>query len=73
MLIEAVRMVERGDSTVADIDEAMRLGAKHPVGPLALVDMVGLDIIKDILDGNVLQNKILPIVLSCIIEKLVLT
>jgi 3-hydroxybutyryl-CoA dehydrogenase len=42
--LEAMRMVEEGVASAADIDTAMRLGYKHPVGPLALTDMVGLDV-----------------------------
>jgi 3-hydroxybutyryl-CoA dehydrogenase len=46
--LEAVRMVEAGVATAADIDTAMTLGYKHPVGPLRLTDMVGLDVRLDI-------------------------
>ena len=42
--MEAIRMVEDGVASVADIDTAMVLGYKHPVGPLKLTDMVGLDV-----------------------------
>lgn len=42
--LEAVRMVEEGVAPAADIDAAMRLGYKHPVGPLRLTDLVGLDV-----------------------------
>ncbi|KAH8921931.1 hypothetical protein BT69DRAFT_1263978 [Atractiella rhizophila] len=42
-LLEAMRMVERGDATAKDIDIAMRLGAGYPMGPLALADLIGLD------------------------------
>jgi 3-hydroxybutyryl-CoA dehydrogenase len=41
---EAMRMVEEGVATVDDIDKAMMLGYGHPVGPLQLTDMVGLDV-----------------------------
>lgn len=41
---EAIRLVEEGVSTVEDIDTAMRRGAGHPMGPLKLLDMVGLDV-----------------------------
>lgn len=44
-------MLERGDAVLEDIDEAMRLGAGHPMGPLSLADYVGLDTVKFILDG----------------------
>jgi len=50
-LCEAVRMLERADATADDIDQAMKLGAGHPMGPLALADYVGLDTVKFILDG----------------------
>ena len=42
--IEAIRMVEEGVASAADIDAAMTLGYKHPVGPLRLTDLVGLDV-----------------------------
>jgi 3-hydroxybutyryl-CoA dehydrogenase len=41
---EAMRMVEEGVASPADIDTAMRLGYGHPMGPLALSDLVGLDV-----------------------------
>lgn len=41
---EAMRMVEEGVASPADIDAAMRLGYGHPMGPLALSDLVGLDV-----------------------------
>ena len=40
---EAMRMVEEGVASAADIDTAMRLGYRHPMGPLELADLVGLD------------------------------
>jgi 3-hydroxybutyryl-CoA dehydrogenase len=40
---EAMRMVEEGVASAADIDTAMRLGYGHPMGPLQLADLVGLD------------------------------
>lgn len=40
---EAMRMVEEGVANAADIDKAMRLGYGHPLGPLELADLVGLD------------------------------
>ncbi|MFB2572553.1 3-hydroxyacyl-CoA dehydrogenase family protein [Micrococcus sp. IITD107] len=42
--LEAIRMVEEGVAAPEDIDNAMVLGYKHPVGPLALNDIVGLDV-----------------------------
>lgn len=42
-LTEAVRLVESGQATKEDIDRAVMLGLNHPMGPLKLADMVGLD------------------------------
>ena len=42
--LEAIRMVEAGVASPADIDAAMELGYKHPTGPLRLTDLVGLDV-----------------------------
>jgi len=46
----AVRLVERGVASVEDVDRAMVLGAHHPMGPLALADLVGLDVTVAILE-----------------------
>ncbi len=46
--LEAIRMVEAGVAEPADIDRAMVLGYRHPVGPLRLTDLVGLDVRLDI-------------------------
>jgi len=50
-LMEAIRMYERGDATLEDIDVAMKLGCGHPMGPFTLADYVGLDTTKFIIDG----------------------
>lgn len=42
--LEAIRMLEEGVASADDIDAAMTLGYKHPVGPLRLTDIVGLDV-----------------------------
>lgn len=42
--MEAIRMLEDGVASAEDIDKAMVLGYRHPVGPLRLTDMVGLDV-----------------------------
>jgi 3-hydroxybutyryl-CoA dehydrogenase len=42
--LEAMRMVEQGVASPEDIDKAMELGYKHPMGPLRLTDLVGLDV-----------------------------
>ena len=42
--LEAIRMLEEGVASAEDIDAAMVLGYKHPMGPLRLTDLVGLDV-----------------------------
>jgi 3-hydroxybutyryl-CoA dehydrogenase len=42
--LEAIRMLEEGVASAEDIDAAMALGYKHPIGPLRLTDLVGLDV-----------------------------
>ena len=42
--LEAMRMVEEGVASAEDIDKAMELGYRHPMGPLKLTDLVGLDV-----------------------------
>lgn len=50
-LMEAIRLVERGDATPEDVDIALKLGAAHPMGPFELADYIGLDTNKFIMDG----------------------
>jgi 3-hydroxybutyryl-CoA dehydrogenase len=46
--LEAMRMLEEGVAEAADIDRALELGYRHPMGPLKLTDLVGLDVRLDI-------------------------
>ena len=46
--MEAIRMLEEGVASAEDIDKAMELGYRHPMGPLRLGDLVGLDVRLDI-------------------------
>lgn len=50
MINEAIGIYAEGIATAADIDESMKLGANHPMGPLALGDLVGLDVCLAIMD-----------------------
>ncbi|KAI7883698.1 hypothetical protein K492DRAFT_235218 [Lichtheimia hyalospora FSU 10163] len=50
-MMEAFRILERGEASAKDIDTAMKLGAGMPMGPLELSDFVGLDTLKFIVDG----------------------
>jgi 3-hydroxybutyryl-CoA dehydrogenase len=47
-LLSAIRMYEAGYASAADIDKGMVLGCGHPMGPLALADLIGLDTIRAI-------------------------
>lgn len=64
--LEAMRMVEQGVASAADIDTAMKLGYGHPMGPLELTDLVGLDVrlgIADYLSGALGEQFAPPAVL----------
>ncbi len=50
MINEAVAIYAEGIASANDIDEAMKLGANHPMGPLALADLIGLDVCLAIMD-----------------------
>ena len=50
MINEAIGIYAEGVASVEDIDTAMKLGANHPMGPLALGDMIGLDIVLAIME-----------------------
>ena len=50
-LLSAIRMAEAGVATVEDIDTAVVAGLSHPMGPLRLSDLVGLDTLKLIADS----------------------
>ncbi len=55
MINEGVGILADGVATAEDIDNAMKLGANHPMGPLALGDLIGLDVCLDIME--VLYNE----------------
>ncbi|MYX43749.1 3-hydroxybutyryl-CoA dehydrogenase, partial [Streptomyces sp. SID89] len=50
-LLAAVRMAESGFATAADIDTGMELGCAHPMGPLRLADLIGLDTVASIAES----------------------
>jgi len=56
-LFDAVRMVERTGMEAAEVDTCMKLGAGHPMGPLALLDFVGLDVAEAIGDALYADSK----------------
>ncbi|CAM5316047.1 3-hydroxybutyryl-CoA dehydrogenase [Streptomyces hirsutus] len=50
-LLGAIRMVESGQVTADVVDQGMTLGCGHPVGPLRLADLIGLDVVKSVADA----------------------
>ncbi|KAF7635185.1 hypothetical protein Mgra_00005471 [Meloidogyne graminicola] len=50
-LADSMRLAESGNASHKDIDAAMRLGTGHPMGPFELMDYIGLDTMKFIMDG----------------------
>jgi 3-hydroxybutyryl-CoA dehydrogenase len=50
MINEAINCVYEGLASPEDVDQMMKLGANHPMGPLSLADLIGLDIVLDIME-----------------------
>jgi len=69
---EAMRMVEEGVASPADIDKAMRLGYRHPMGPLELADLVGLDArlnnVRSMYEQSGLESYRPPAILERLVE-----
>lgn len=62
-LNDAARVFEQGLASAEDIDNAMKLGAGHPMGPLALIDLIGLDVamwVGDILFAEFRETRFAP-------------
>lgn len=57
MINEAIGLVAEGVASPEDIDIAMKLGANHPMGPLALGDLIGLDVVLAIMDTLFNETK----------------
>ena len=51
LINEACWMLEKGTSSVEEIDKAMKLGANHPMGPFELADLIGLDLCEEIIEN----------------------
>jgi 3-hydroxybutyryl-CoA dehydrogenase len=65
-LFSAVRLLEETDIEATDVDTCMKLGAGHPMGPLALLDLVGLDVAAAI--GETIGEHVPPRVSALIAE-----
>jgi len=51
MINEAIVVLQEGTASAEDIDTGMKLGANHPIGPLALADLIGLDVLLMVMDN----------------------
>lgn len=63
MINEAVYLLMEGVASAEDIDKAMQLGANHPIGPLALADLIGLDVclaVMEVLHAEFGEDKYRP-------------
>ncbi len=63
MINEAAKLLQKGISDRDSIDNAMKLGANHPIGPLALADLIGIDVcvhILEILEKNLNNTEYKP-------------
>ena len=56
-VLSAIRMLESGFATAEDIDRGLVLGAAHPLGPLALADLIGLDTTAAVADSLYAEFK----------------
>jgi 3-hydroxybutyryl-CoA dehydrogenase len=73
MINEAAMIYEEGVASAEDIDKSMKLGANHPIGPLALADMIGIDVclaIMETLERDFNSDKYRPArILSNMVEE----
>jgi 3-hydroxybutyryl-CoA dehydrogenase len=56
-LLAAIRMLESGFASAQDIDNAMMLGCGHPMGPLRVTDLIGLDTTKAVAESMYAEYK----------------
>lgn len=71
LLLEGVRMLEEGVAEARDIDQAVKLGLNHPMGPLELADYIGLDtmlLIADAMTGALGERFLAPQTLRKLVE-----
>ena len=56
-LLSAIRMFEQGLASAEDIDKGMVAGCAHPMGPLALCDLIGLDTVKSVAETLYAEHR----------------
>lgn len=69
-LLNAVRMLEQGIATRDDIDTAVKLGLNHPMGPFALIDLVGVDVICFIAKAVYEETKDTQFIIPTLLQKM---
>jgi 3-hydroxybutyryl-CoA dehydrogenase len=69
-VLNAVRMVEQGIASKEDIDTAMKLGLNHPIGPFALIDLVGIDVICFIARATYEETKDPQFTIPTLLQKM---
>jgi 3-hydroxybutyryl-CoA dehydrogenase len=69
-LLNAVRILEKGIASKEDIDNAMKLGLNHPIGPLALIDLVGVDVVSFIAKAVYEETKDPQFVVPTTLQKM---
>lgn len=70
-MVEAIEMFEQGVATREDIDTGVKLGLNHPMGPLTLADMVGLDTLLFIMDAIYAETKNPKFIAPVLLRKMV--
>jgi len=70
-MIEAFEMYEQGVATREDIDTGVKLGLNHPMGPLTLADMVGLDTLLFVIDAIYAETRNPKFVAPVLLRKMV--
>jgi 3-hydroxybutyryl-CoA dehydrogenase len=69
-LLNAVRMLEQGIGTKEDIDTGAKLGMNHPLGPFALIDLVGIDIIVFVANAIFEETKDPQFIIPVLLQKM---
>ena len=69
-LLNAVRILEKGVAEKEDIDNAMKLGLNHPLGPFALIDLVGIDVVCFIAKAVYEETKDPQFIIPTLLQKM---
>jgi 3-hydroxyacyl-CoA dehydrogenase len=71
MIGEAISVLEAGTASSEDIDTGMKLGANHPIGPLALADLIGLDVLLMVMENLYTETQDSKYRIPTLLRKLV--